>query len=119
MANSDTYPVVMMDPAPARYMGVIGSASAAIEVPGITEIASGTASAFVLGAVPYLGAIVSVHYSGSASTGRSIITSSAGVTVNNAGDRTITLTSEGDNVTLLGVSATRWHVLNSTATYSA
>lgn len=111
MANSDTYPVVMFDPAPTRYMGVIGSASAAIETPGISEIGTGTGSAFVLGAAPYLGARVDVFNAGTSTAGVTIVTDATGVTLNGKGDRTITFLGENMSVSLLGVSSTRWHVL--------
>ncbi len=119
MANSETYPVLMFGPAPSRYMGSTGSASGSIEVPGVTEIASGTGSAFVLGAAPYLGARVDLIHTGSATAGRTIVTNATTVTLNPQGDRTITFTGEGDFVSLLGVSATRWVVMTSRgATFS-
>src|SRR5688572_2492741 len=110
MANSETYPVLVESPANRRYMGVIGSASAAIEAPGITELGSGTGSAFVLSAAPFFGARVTITHTGSATSGRSVITDSTSVTINNQGDRTITFDEEGDYVDLLGVSTTRWSI---------
>jgi len=101
----------MFDPAPSRYMGVIGSASAAIEVPGISEIGTGTASSFVLGAAPYLGARVDLFNAGSATAGVTVVTDATGVTLNGQGDRTVTFLAEGDHISLIGTSTTRWHVL--------
>lgn len=120
MANSETYPVIMNDgPAPYTYRGVVGSASGSIEAPGLSELGSGTGSAFVLSAAPYLGARVKVVHTGSATAGRTIVTNSTSVTLNNQGDRTITFTGEGDHVTLFGVSTTRWVIENSRgATFS-
>lgn len=111
MANSETYPVVDFSPAPSRYMGVIGSASGSIEVPGISELGTGTASAHVLGAPPYLGARVDIAQGGTATDGISVVTNATGVAVNAKGNRTITFTGKGQFVSLIGVSATRWHVL--------
>lgn len=113
MANSETYPVVMMSPAPTRWMGVIGSASGSVEAPGINEIGTGTGSAFVLSAAPYLGARVDIIHMGSGTAGRSIATNATTVTLNGQGDRTITFVGEGDFVSLLGVSTTRWVIMSS------
>ena len=119
MANSETYPVVSFDPAHSRYMGVIGSASAEVEVPGISELGTGTGSAFVLNAAQYFGARVDLFKSGTATAGNTIVTNATTVTLNGKGDRTITFTGEGDHVSLFGVSTTRWHVMSSRgATFS-
>lgn len=113
MANSETYPVLTESPTNRRYMGVIGSASAEIEAPSVTEIASGTGSAFALSAAPYLGARTTIVHTGTATAGKTVVTNASGVTINNQADRTITFNGEGDSVTLLGVSATRWVIESS------
>lgn len=110
MANSDTYPVLMVDPAPVLYYGVTGSASGSLTVPGIYELGTGTGTAFVLSGPPYVGARVRIYQAGSATGGKSVITDAAGSTINGQGDRTITFTGEGQAVSLVGVSATRWHI---------
>lgn len=93
----------------AMYNGVVGSASAAISV-GITEIGTGTATAFT-GPTPYAGAVLTVTQIGTATGGRSIGVSSSGVTLGNS-LTSILLNGQGQSVTLLGVSATRWVVTN-------
>lgn len=92
--------------------GVLGSASAALLM-GVNEIGTGTGSAFVL-PTPFIGAKITVVKTGSATAGESFITDAAGVTLDSAGDRTITLDAEGDNFTLLGISTTRWVILSGT-----
>jgi hypothetical protein len=105
---------VMFDPSPSAYIGVIGSASASITVPGITEIGTGTASAFVLSAAPYLGARVDIYNAGSATAGVTVVTDSTSVTLNGQGDRTVTFLAEGNAISLFGVSTTRWHIMSNT-----
>ena len=85
------------------------TASQAFSV-GISELGTGTATAFVL-PTPYPGAKVTVFQSGTA-TVKTIAVSSSGVTIDDTGSTTITLTgSETANVTLLGVSTTRWAII--------
>ena len=112
MANSDTYPVLMIDPAPCRYMGVVGSASSSL-IEGFTELGTGTATAHSLGVSPAFGARVNVALSGTATGGISLVTSATTETLNAAGNRTITFTGKGDFISLLGVSTTRWLVTGS------
>ncbi len=102
-----TQPTSMNGP----WRGVIGSASGSITVPGISELGTGTASAHVLSAAPYPGARVTIVQCGSATTGISVATNATTVTINGQGDRTITFDGEGQNVTLLGVSTTRWAII--------
>lgn len=90
------------------WNGVTGTASGEITVPGITEIGTGTGSAFILSAAPHIGAKVTIVNMGTATAGVSVITNATGVTLNGAGDRTITFNIKGTNVTLIGVSTTRW-----------
>ena len=89
--------------------GVIGSASAALGV-GISEIGTGTATAFVL-PTPYGGAKVAVFKSGTATAGETFVTDATTVTLSAAGDRTISINTKGNNFTLVGVSTTRWRVV--------
>jgi len=98
----------VMTPA-AQYRGVIGSASASISV-GITEIGTGTGTAFT-GPTPFAGARLTVTQIGTATGGRTIGVSSSGVTLGNS-LVTITMNGQGQSVSLLGVSATRWVVTN-------
>lgn len=91
------------------WRGVVGSASAALSV-GVNEIGTGTATAFTL-PTPYVGARMRVFQAGSATGGISVATDATTVTLNGQGDRTITFDAEGDNVSLLGVSTTRWAIL--------
>lgn len=98
----------LMTPA-AMYRGSVGSASASISV-GITEIGTGTATAFT-GPTPFAGARLTVTQIGTATGGRTLGVSSSGVTLGNA-LVTITFTGQGQSVSLLGVSATRWVIEN-------
>lgn len=102
------------------WHGVIGSVSASITVPGITELGTGTATAHSLGGAPYIGAKVTITKSGTATGGVTIVTNATTVTIDAAGDRTITMNGKGQSVTLLGVSTTRWVVVanDSTITFS-
>ncbi len=86
-----------------------GSAASAALSMGYTEIASGTASAFVL-PTPYAGAHVIVNYTGSATNSRSFITDATAVSLNNTANRTITTNFESETFHLVGGSATRWHI---------
>lgn len=90
------------------WNGVAGSASGSITVPGITELGTGTATAHVLSAVPAIGAKVTIVQTGTATGGITVVTSSAGCTVDAAGDRTITFTGKGQSIKLVGVSPSRW-----------
>lgn len=90
------------------WNGVVGSASGSITVPGVSEIGTGTATAHVLSGAPTLGAKVTIFQAGSATGGITVVTNATGVSLNNQGDRTITFTGEGQFVSLLGVSTTRW-----------
>lgn len=94
------------------WNGVAGSASGSITAPGITELGTGTATAHVLSAAPVVGQRVRIVQTGTATGGISVVTSSAGVTVDAAGDRTINFTGKGQNATLLGVSTTRWVIIS-------
>lgn len=88
--------------------GVIGTASAALSF-GITEIGTGTATAFAL-PTPVVGGIVTVTNAGTA-TGKTVAVSSSGVTIG-GGLTTITLGAGGIAVSLLAVSTTRWRVVS-------
>lgn len=77
---------------------------------GISELGTGTATAFST-PVPYIGAKLTVFQSGTA-TVKTVGVSSSGVTFDDPGNTTITLTgSAGANITLLGVSTSRWAVI--------
>ena len=119
MANSETLPVIMYDPAPSFYRGVFGSASGSVAVPGVFEMGTGTGSAFALDSAPYFGARVDIFIAGSGTAGRTVITNASTVTLNNQGDRTITFLGEGQSVSLLGVSTTRWHIMHMAGATSA
>ena len=110
MANSETYPVLMYDPAPVIYYGVTGSASGSLTVPGIYELGTGTGSAYVLSGPPYVGARVTIYQAGSATAGKSVITDASTSLLNGQSDRTATFTGEGQFLRLLGVSTTRWFI---------
>lgn len=90
------------------WNGVVGSASGSITVPGISELGTGTATAHVLSRAPRVGEVVRIAQTGTATGGISVITSSTGVTIDAAGDRTLNFTGKGQNAALLGVSTTRW-----------
>src|SRR5262245_11057118 len=107
MANSETYPVVMTDPAPCRYMGSVGSASAT-GIEGFTELGTGSATAHQLNVSPAFGARVNISMGGTGVVG--ITTAGSGDILNSAGHRTVTLTGRGSFVSLMGVSTTRWLV---------
>lgn len=113
MANSETYPMIMEDPAPYPYRGVIDSSTNVLAAPGLSELGSGAGSAFTLSAAPYFGARVKIVQTASATAGKTVTTNSSGVTINNQGDRTISFAAEGDSVELFGVSSTRWVIVNS------
>ena len=100
----------MMTQAFGPWNGVIGSASAAISV-GLTEIGTGTGTAFTL-PTPYIGALVTLMQTGTATGGRTVAVSSSGVTLSAAGLTTLTLLGQGENAQLLGISATRWVLTN-------
>lgn len=100
--------------APQFLRDSVGSASGSISVPGHTEIGTGTATAFVLSAAPYVGALVSVYQGGTATGGRTVVTDATGVTIDAKGNRTITLDAQGDSVLMVGISTTRWQILAST-----
>lgn len=90
------------------WNGTFGSAS--VEVPlGINED-NGTASTYTL-AAPVIGQKLQI-YKSTTSSGHVFTTDSTGTTLNAAGDRTITLDAVDTSIELLGVSATRWVVLN-------
>lgn len=93
------------------WNGVVGSASGSITVPGISELGTGTGTAFALSRAPRIGEIVRIVQSGTATGGISVITSPAGVTIDAAGDRTLNFTGKGQNAALLGVSTTRWAII--------
>lgn len=92
------------------WNGVIGASVGTVTVPGITEIGTGTATAHTMSAAPFIGARVVVTQMGTATGGITVVTSSVGVSVNPQGNRTISFTGQGQSVTLLGVSTTRWVV---------
>jgi hypothetical protein len=112
MANSETYPVVMLNPVPCRWMGTLGSASStALE--GFVELGTGTATAHQLNVNPELGKRVNITLTGTATGGITVVTQATGETITAAGGRTITFTGKSDNVQLMGVSTTRWTIIGS------
>jgi hypothetical protein len=86
----------------------VGTASGSISM-GYTEKNSGTASAHTL-PTPYPGAEVIVFKTGTATAGQSFVTDATTVTLNEQGDRTITLHEEGEGFHLVGSSTTRWRI---------
>ena len=101
----------LIDKAPFFLNDAAATASGSITVPGYTELNSGTASAFVLSAAPYAGAVLGIAQTGTATSGKTVVTDSTSVTLNTQGDRTMTFNAEGDSVLLVGVSSTRWQVV--------
>lgn len=104
----------LTDLAPVFLNDALGTASGSITVPGYTELNSATATAFVLSAAPYVGAVVGITKTGSATASggvKTVVTNATGVTLNTTGDRTMTFDGEGDSVILVGVSTTRWQVI--------
>lgn len=95
------------------WNGVIGTASLATLVPGIYEIGTGTASAHSIAAPPRIGDVITLIQTGTATGGVTVVTSSAGVTIDAAGDRTVTFNAKGQSITLKAVSATRYVILQS------
>lgn len=76
---------------------------------GVSELGTGTATDF--GTItPYIGAKITAFQSGTA-TVNTISISSSGVTFNEKGDTTITITAGTGGVSLLGVSATQWAIV--------
>lgn len=90
------------------WNGTFGSASGPVSL-GINED-SGTASTFTL-AAPVVGRKLTI-YKSTTSSGHVFTTDSTGTTLNAGGDRTITLDAVDTSIELLGVSTTRWVVLN-------
>lgn len=117
MANSETEPVLMTAPSPLVFAASGGSASGSLTVGYFTSLGTGTGSAFVIGAAPTIGAMVGVEHAGTATAGRSVITDAAGTKIGTT-NRTITL-AMGESVVLVGVSTTRWALLNGGGTASA
>lgn len=94
------------------YNGVIGTASVALSV-GITELGTGTATAFAL-PTPYIGAKVTVIQMGTLA--RTVTVSTSGVTLNGQGSTIVTYTAdEGETTTFLGVSITRWALIENSS----
>ena len=76
---------------------------------GVSELGTGTATDFGT-PTPYPGAKVTAFQSGTG-TNHTLSVSSSGVTFNEKGDTTITITGIGGGVSLLGVSTTAWAVV--------
>ena len=118
MANSETNPVLMVNPSPLKFVPQVGSASGSLDVGTYHSIGTGTATAFVIGAAPTIGAMIAVEHAGTATGGKTVVTDAAGTKIGTT-NRTINL-QPGDNITLIGVSTTRWAVLaGSNASISA
>ena len=94
------------------YNGIIGTASAALSF-GITELGTGTASAFTL-PTPYAGGKVTITQDGTLA--RTITTDAGGVTLNSVGNTIVTYTADvGEATQFLGISATRWVLIANSA----
>ncbi len=94
------------------YNGVKGTASISLSV-GITELGTGTATAFAL-PTPYPGAKVTVMQMGTLA--RTVEVSTSGVTLNGQGNTTVLFTAdEGETTTFLGVSLTRWALIQNSS----
>jgi len=85
------------------------AASASLDY-GFYEIGTGTATSWTLPA-PRAGAVFSMIAGGTSTATKTLVTNATGVTLNVEGDRTVTFNGEGDMITLVGRSATRWQVI--------
>lgn len=93
------------------WNGVLATA-AALSV-GITELGTGTGTAWTL-PTPYAGAKVTVVQSGTLV--RTITTDATGVTLDSVGNTILTFTvDEGEATQFLGISATRWVLIANSA----
>lgn len=88
------------------WNGVGGAASGELTI-GMNEIGTGTASAFIL-QTPYVGAEYIISKAGTGTAGETFVTDATAVSLNGAGDRTVTMNQKGQVLGLKAVSTTRW-----------